>query len=1008
MIKVWFDALILTEKKFFLVENLAGGKMIASKKENGSKIYRYIVAIVCFACILVGGFRYVNAVQNNLMKLAVSNVLTVTQQQQQAFDNFITKDRERLHSYVMDFTAYNFEDAESIRSKLSLFSEVEALYTLINLETGDYYNNKTTEMLRMTEEELALYSELSGSGVRSLYTGLYAEGERFGYYESFTFSDGSRGLFQKGYDAAEITEEFSLSFYNEQGTAYVIGKQGDILMRPHASHTVYGGSNLFDMIGLEDKNQGEWEDFQAALDKRESGVLFADTESEDYVYTYVPIENVEEWYLVSVVPKAVIMDEANQIINDSQATVFVALIVFVVLMIVFVMMRTFRKNIHEKNQEIEYQEELFDVFSTYLSENTDDVYMMLEGEGLSVDYVSPNAERVLGISRPEDVRDIILSGYFKDEEGKEENAYNLCELKTGESLEPRDVEWVNPNTGEYKCFQEKMYCVTLQGVRKIVIYISDRTKEREIQKDLSTALDTAKVANKAKSVFLSSMSHDIRTPMNAITGLVTLLKQEADNPQYVLEYAQRIDVASQHLLGLINDVLDMNKIESGNTTLNITELNLADIIDGVNMIIRPQARARRQKFEIYTSALTSDHLLGDSVRINQILINMLSNAVKYTQEGGTIEMRVRELPRLLENYSRIEFSVKDNGQGMTEEYQKVMFSPFTREHETATNKVQGTGLGMAITKSLVELMGGTINVESKVGVGTTFTIELELRVQEQSVDPYFWEKHGVHKMLVADDDITMCENVAHAMRETGVEVDFVSDGDQVIDTARRAREEGRPYDLLLLDWKMPNMNGMEAARLIRKNYSRKIPILLFTAYDWADIEQEAVEVGIDHFLPKPFFMSSFMSAIKRIMGGKEEKDISAAGMGDVVRGRHILVVEDIEVNRMVLMKILSTRGAVCDIAVNGKEAVDKFVQSQPGQYDIILMDVQMPVMDGYEATRAIRASGHPCAKEIPIIAMTANAFADDVKDALSAGMDAHVSKPVILEKLEAAIKKVLD
>lgn len=845
--------------------------MIVNEKENRRKIYQYIVAIICFACILGGGFRYVNTVQNNLMKLAVSNVLTVTQQQQQAFDNFISRDRERLHSYVMDFAEYEFEDTESIRSKLSLFSDVEALYTIINLETGDYYNNKTAERLRMTEEELSLYSEFSGSGVRNPYTGLYKENERFGYYECFSFADGSRGLFQKGYDAADITEEFSLSFYNEQGTAYVISKQGDILMCPKAGQTVYDGNNLFDMIGLEDKNLDEWEDFLTALEREESGVFFADVKSENYVYTYVPIESVDEWYLVSVVPKAVIMDEANQIINDSQTTVFAALIVFGVLMIIFVTMRNFRKNIHEKNQEIEYQEEWFNVFSAYLSENTDDVYMMLEGKGLGVDYVSPNAERVLGISSPVDARDRILAEYFKGRENWVEDGYSLCELEAGESLEPRDVEWINPNTGEYKCFQEKMHCVTLQGAKKIVIYISDRTEERAIQKDLSMALETARVANKAKSTFLSSMSHDIRTPMNAITGLVMLLKQEADNPQVVLEYAQRIDVAGRHLLGLINDVLDMNKIESGNATLNITELNLADIIDGVNMIIRPQAKARGQKFDIYTSALTSDHLLGDAVRINQILINMLSNAVKYTQEGGSIEMRVRELPRVLENYNRIEFSVKDNGQGMTEEYQKVMFSPFTREHDTASNKIQGTGLGMAITKSLVELMGGTINVESKVGVGTTFTIELELRVQDKNVDPYFWEKYGVHKMLVADDDSNMCENVAHAMRDTGVEVDFVSDGDQVIETARMAREEGRPYDLLLLDWKMPNMDGMEAARLVRKNYSRKIPILLFTAYDWAEIEQDRGS-GNRPFHPEAFLYQQFYGRGQEDYGRQERKE----------------------------------------------------------------------------------------------------------------------------------------
>lgn len=370
-------------------------------------------------------------------------------------------------------------------------------------------------------------------------------------------------------------------------------------------------------------------------------------------------------------------------------------------------------------------------------------------------------------------------------------------------------------------------------------------------------------------------------------------------------------------------------------------------------------------------------------------------------------MSVCELPPILENYSRIQFTVKDNGQGMSEEYQKVMFDPFTREQNTTTNKIQGTGLGMAITKNLVELMGGTLKVESQLGVGTTFTVELELRIQNKEDDPKFWENHGVSRMIIADDEEETCKNVVRAMAGTGVHVDYVTKGSDVIDTIRNARERGEPYELILLDWMMPDMDGMETARLIRKNYSRRIPILLFTAYDWADIEQEALEVGINHFMQKPFFMSKFKEAIKRLMHGRNEKDASQEEVS-IVNGKHILIVEDIDVNRLILCKILNTRGAACDVAVNGKEAVDKFGSSEPGAYDLILMDVQMPVMDGYEATRTIRAGEHPCAKSVPIIAMTANAFADDVQAALESGMNAHVSKPIVLEQVEKTIREVLE
>ena len=661
----------------------------------------------------------------------------------------------------------------------------------------------------------------------------------------------------------------------------------------------------------------------------------------------------------------------------------------------------------QRDKKMDCREGLFDIFISCLSSNTDDIYMMLDQEEERIEFISPNVERVLGIPEEEALADLRKLGAANDSDGGAVGFEELRQMNPGDSLAPRFTQCVNVKTQERRWFRETVYCAALRGRNKIFICISDRTQEHQTQDALTQALDMAQAATRAKTSFLGNMSHDIRTPMNAIMGLTMLLKEETDNPERVREYTHRIDVASQHLLSLINDVLDMNKIEDGSTTLNISELTLAEVIEELNTIIRPQAKAKNQLFEISASPFTYEHLLGDKLRINQILINILSNAVKYTPEGGRVELSVAELPQRVKDHSHIRFIVKDNGQGMSEEYLKVIFDPFTRE-DSRTSLIQGTGLGMAITKSLVDLMGGSIQVDSALDEGSVFTVELDLHIQEKADDEDFWKNSNVKRMIVADDEEEVCRNVVKAMAQTGVAVDYATSGREALRAMGEARERGEPYDLIVLDWKMPDLDGLETARLIRKDYSAKIPILFFSAYDWRDIEREAAEIGANHFLPKPFFLYTFKKAIARVMGSGAKKEKSSLSKTDsVMSGKRFLVVDDVEVNRMILVKILSTLGAVSDTAENGRIALDKFTASQPGEFEIILMDVQMPEMDGHAATRAIRASAHPEARSVPIIAMTANAFVDDVRDALAAGMDAHVSKPIVLDQLKRAIQEVL-
>ncbi len=389
------------------------------------------------------------------------------------------------------------------------------------------------------------------------------------------------------------------------------------------------------------------------------------------------------------------------------------------------------------------------------------------------------------------------------------------------------------------------------------------------------------------------------------------------------------------------------------------------------------------------------------------MINILSNAIKYTPAGGRIELIINQLPHNSNNYVNLQFVIKDNGIGMSDDFQKNIFQPFSREISSVTNKVQGTGLGMAITKNLVDLMGGTIGVESKLGEGSVVTVNLNMRIQQQEEEHQFWEKYGIRNVLIVDDDVEICTNILSAMSGTGVAIQFALNGCTAIQMVEYEHKNNRDFDLILIDWKMPDLDGIETANRIRKIISNKVPIMILTAYDWQEIEKEGFEAGVSGFMQKPFFISNFKQTIKKLKSEEKKTEEKVEQQGSIFNGKRFLAAEDNELNSEILIELLGMFGAECDVAENGQKVVEEFEKSEPGYYDMILMDVQMPVMNGYEATKAIRLSSHPKAKTIPIIAMTANAFADDINDAKNAGMNEHVSKPIDMNRLETVIKDIL-
>ncbi len=533
----------------------------------------------------------------------------------------------------------------------------------------------------------------------------------------------------------------------------------------------------------------------------------------------------------------------------------------------------------------------------------------------------------------------------------------------------------------------------------------EREAEREIHdRQLAEALQTAQAASHSKTMFLSNMSHDIRTPMNAVLGFTTLLEKDAENPEKVREYTKKIMASGQHLLGLINDVLDVSKIESGKVVLAIEEFTLNDLVSSVDAIIRPMANTKEQMFSIEVTNIKHEYLQGDETRINQILINLLSNAVKYTPQGGNIWFRIIGLKQRSSQYEHIRIEVEDDGYGMTQEYLKTIFDAFTRAENSITNKVQGTGLGMAITKNIVELMGGTIDVTSEVNQGSLFRVELELRIPEEQKYKRFWEERKIARVLVVSGNAESGKNIQMLMKDVGVIVHTAFDREEAMCLIADCGSQKEGYGAVLLDWDTPEINVVHIAKEVRETLPETVPILFLTA-EGLEGTEDVFKMKNTDVLSKPFFVSAFQEKISELQAQQDGEGIPEPVENDNLEGMHFLAAEDNEINAEILREILSIEGAECEIVENGKLAVERFEAAAEGEFDAILMDVQMPVMNGYEATKAIRELKRKDAKEIPIIAMTANAFAEDEKEALAAGMNIHLAKPIDIALLRKVIQQ---
>lgn len=540
----------------------------------------------------------------------------------------------------------------------------------------------------------------------------------------------------------------------------------------------------------------------------------------------------------------------------------------------------------------------------------------------------------------------------------------------------------------------------------------DITKEREEQERQKTALQdayqTARVANAAKTNFLSSMSHDIRTPMNAIMGMAAIAQANLEHPDKIRDCLDKINTSSRHLLSLINEVLDMSKIESGKVNISLEQISLPEMIDAVMDMCLPLINGKHQQFQMSIGHVIHENVIADGDRLRQVLMNLLSNAVKYTPEGGTITLRINELYSPNPRKSQYEFICIDTGIGISQEFLPHIFEPFSRAEDTRISKIQGTGLGMAITDNIVRMMNGTICVESEIGVGSKFTVSVPLEVCGEE-EPYTEELSG-RPVLVVDDDQMTCENAAALLIELGMRGEWVLSGKEAVERVIEAHNVEDDYFAVILDWKMPEMDGLEATKAIRKSLGGNVPIIVISAYDYSEIEEQFLEAGADAFITKPLFKSKILQVLQLFVSAvkEEETEDNEKEKQSGIEGKRVLLVEDNDINREIVIELLEMNHVHVDSAGNGLLGKEAFEASAPGDYCAILMDIQMPVMNGYDATAAIRSLDRADAYEIPIIALTANAFTADAAKGYSAGMNDYLAKPVEIERLLNVLKKWID
>ena len=964
---------------------------------------RFMTAVftAVFACIVLLVIQYFGFISKTVYEESISHLAEVFHQSDKMLTELTNKNLTYLHMWGENLQ--NTSNEDEIRDCIKKAQENAGFVEFFFLSADGNYKAVTgkTGYLGLQEnmgEEIRQGNDvIANAAVPGKPQMLvFATPKAHGIYQGFEYD-----AIAIAYENSDIVNVLDISAFNENAQSFVVHPDGRVVV----NHSSASWGKVYNFFGVlrehSDMPEKEINELSEKFKAGRTDAMLLNLDGMSYYLVYEK-SDIQDWMFLGLVQADIVNASMN---NLQRSTMFLVSAVFfcIAACLISIVIQKNRTNLRKKDTEILYRDELFQK----LSMNVDDVFLMLDAKTYQADYVSPNVEKLLGITVEQIRKDIcILEKLYPAEHEDPEKNY-LEEIRVHEQRE-WDFEYVHLKTGEKRWFHNIAMGSELNGKKKYILVMSDRTSDWKMNQALSEAVRAAETANNAKSTFLSNMSHDIRTPMNAIIGFTTLAVSNIDDKKLVRDYLGKILFSSNHLLSLINDILDMSRIESGKLNLEETEVSLSEVLHDLKTIISGQIHAKQ--LELYMDAMdvTNEDVYCDKTRLNQVLLNLLSNAVKFTPAGGTISVRLRQCPGIQKGSGLYEIRVKDTGIGMSQEFVQKIFSPFERERTSTVSRTHGTGLGMAITKNIVDMMGGTIEVQTVQGKGTEFIVRLPLRIQpKQHTIEKIAELEGL-KALVADDDFNTCDSVTKMLVKVGMRSEWTLSGKEAVLRARQSMELGDAFNAYIIDWCLPDMNGIEVTRQIR-SLGDDTPIIILTAYDWSDIEAEARAAGVTAFCAKPLFMSDIRETLMDAIGQKQ------TGTGELIlpaedsdfKGRCILLVEDNELNSEIAVEILNAYGFKVDTAENGAEAVEKVKNSTPGDYDLVLMDVQMPVMNGYEATKRIRALDDPALAGITILAMTANAFDEDRKKALEYGMDGFLSKPIVIEELIGTLRNNL-
>lgn len=971
------------------------------RKEEKS-IWKVLFVVLAAVSVFAAFVLFIKDNNRRATTISINSLEDATESNSQRIDEILNRARSEisltsnLYEEMLEEPVITMEDLQTLAEKSS-FDHIE----YVDMNGIDI--NPAGETADVSDRQYYLDGIQGNSGVEVVFNSRI-NGENLIVFYAPLYYDGEQiGVLLGHYGETQIQEILENTVFNEEARSFLCMRDGTIIAS-------YNGEYVSESIFEEGTfNHALSEDVEEEL---RDALLTGEEYAFQYEGTkgtgnaYMSALGNTDWILIQTYPSQV----TSKIVSEANRAGIILLVELILISLVCILLLQVASSIQKRRLEIENTEQSYVVngtaklFRAFIYVNLENgTYQFLGGtkprqSGFPLKG-SYDAWRnyLLNLMDEEDIGDYPEAIYTREDLQK-----NLSDdtpyLRREYRVKNGGGRWDSIN----------VICLNrVDGVATEVLFAYQdvtKGKERELRnyEAMREAYHAAESANQAKSNFLSNMSHDIRTPMNAIMGMTAIAAMNIDNTERVKDCLNKITLSSQHLLGLINEVLDMSKIESGKMNLSEEEFNLSDVVENIIAMFLPQTQGKQQIFKVNIADVAHEEVIGDSMRLQQIFVNIIGNSVKFTPAGGRITLNIAEKSSGMHGYGCYVFTFEDTGIGMEESFLEHLFEPFTRAKNSSAGKMEGTGLGMPIVKNIVQMMNGDIQVETKLNEGTRFTVTIYLRLNHSNHD----DVEGLENLtvLVADDDQFACESACGILQEIGMDADWVLSGDEAVQSLLEAQSENHAYSAVILDWKMPGKDGIETAREIRAKVGEDVPIIILSAYDYSVVEQEAREAGVNAFISKPMFRSRLVHVMKTLVLGEEDTYAEVEQLQQRnYSGKRVLLVEDNELNMEIAEELLMQAGVTVDKAVNGQQAVERVNEMPAGFYNLVFMDIQMPEMNGYDATKAIRHSEREDLKTLPIIAMTADAFTDDVKRAKSVGMNGHIAKPVEIEKLLQAM-----